>query len=71
MGMLQAVQPKPGKVGNRPACMVGAVRFGSPVPMASFAQDASQPAADKAVRHAECRAVMSPKFGIAWTGADR
>src|SRR6266849_1149506 len=55
--MLQAEQPKLGKVGNGPARLIGAVRFGTPSAVAAFAQDASQPAADEAVFHAECRAV--------------
>jgi hypothetical protein len=46
MGSLQAKEPKPGKVGNRPACLVGTARFGTPLAAAAFAQDASQPAAE-------------------------
>src|ERR1700704_6544136 len=55
--MLQAEQPKLGKVGNRPARLIGPARFGTPLPSASLAQDAPQPAAHPAVFHAECRAV--------------
>src|ERR1700730_9747027 len=55
MGVLQAVDPKRRKVGNRPACLVGTVRFGTPLPATALAQDASQPATDEAVFHAECR----------------
>src|SRR5215471_9201253 len=57
VGLLQAKQPKRGKVGIGPARLVGPICFGTPFPMASFAQDASQPAAHKAVFHAECRTV--------------
>src|SRR5262249_44160604 len=57
MGLLQAKQPKCGKVGIGPARLVGTICFGTPFPAASFAQDASQPAADKAIFHAECRAI--------------
>src|SRR6266853_4486097 len=53
--MLQAEQPKLGKVGNGPSRLIGTVRFGTPFPVAAFAQDASQPAADEAIFHAECR----------------
>src|SRR5258708_29099070 len=57
MGLLQAKQPERDKVGIGPAGLVGAICFGTPFPAASFTQDASQPAADKAIFHAECRAV--------------
>jgi hypothetical protein len=33
MGLLQVEKPKRIKVGNGPACLVGAVRFGTPFPM--------------------------------------
>src|SRR5260370_37743765 len=45
------------KVGIGPARLVGAICFGTPFAMASFAQDASQPAADESIFHAECRSV--------------
>src|SRR5262249_46272558 len=40
-----------------PARLVDTICFGTPFPMASLAQDASQPAAHKAVFPAECRTV--------------
>jgi hypothetical protein len=54
MGVLQVEEPKRSKVGNWPACLVGTVSFGTPLPMASFAQNASQSAANKSVFQAEC-----------------
>jgi hypothetical protein len=45
MGVLQAVEPKRCKEGNRPACLVGTVRFDTPFPATAFALDASQPPA--------------------------
>ena len=57
MGLLQAKQPERGKVSVGPARLVGTICFGTPFPMTSFAQDATQPAADKAIFHAECRPV--------------
>src|SRR5216683_7077948 len=57
MGLLQAKQPERDKVGIGPAGLVGTICFGTPFPAASFAQDASQSAADKAIFHAECRTV--------------
>src|SRR5207253_8340910 len=57
MGFLQAIEPKLGKVGVGPARLIGTVRFGTPLPTASFAQAASKPTADPAVFNAECRVV--------------
>src|SRR5262249_23494728 len=57
MGLFQAKQPKRSKVGIGPARLVGTIGFGTPFPMTSFAQDASQSATDEAIFHAECRAV--------------
>jgi len=56
MGLFQAKQPKRSKVGIGPARLVGTICFGTPFPMTSFAQDASQSAADESIFPAECRA---------------
>jgi hypothetical protein len=57
MGLLQVEKPRPIKVGNRPACLVGAVGPGAPFPMGLTAQYASQPASDESVFRAECLVV--------------
>ena len=56
MGLFQAKQPKRSKVGIGPARLVGTICLGTPFPMTSFAQDASQSATDESIFHAECRA---------------
>jgi hypothetical protein len=57
MGVLQVEKPKRIKVGNWPACLVGAVPFGTPFPMGLTAQYASQPASDESIFRAECLVV--------------
>ena len=53
MGCPQAEQPKVGKEGIRPACLIGAVCSGDPSLPLLPAQEAPQPAAYPAVQHAE------------------
>jgi hypothetical protein len=57
MGVLQVEKPKRIKVGNGPACLVGAVRSGTPFPMGLTAQYASQSASDESIFRAECLVV--------------
>jgi hypothetical protein len=57
MGLLQVEKPKRIKVGNGPACLVGAVRSCTPFPMGLTAQYASQPASDESIFRTECRLV--------------
>jgi hypothetical protein len=57
MGALQVEKPKRIKVGNGPACLVGAVRSGTPFPMGLTAQYASQSAPDESIFCAECLVV--------------
>jgi hypothetical protein len=47
MGLLQVEKPKRIKVGNGPACLVGAVRSGTPFSDGFDAQYASQPASGR------------------------